>query len=81
MITLFGELEDLDDETNLNLLADIMRKVLFLNHGGIIDFILQDEIFVGVAGIMEYDKALKEKTEYRKFIKDQAKLRQVVRNP
>ena len=81
MVTLFGELEDLDDVANLNLLADIMRKVLFLNHGGIIDYILQDEMFVSVAGIMEYDKALKEKTEYRAFIKHQARLRQVVRNP
>ena len=40
---------------------------------------LQESVYVIVAGIMEYDKALKEKTEYRKFIKDQARLRQVVR--
>ena len=52
-----------------------------MNYGDIIDFVLTDNMFSSVAGIMEYDKALKEKTEYRKFIKDQAKLRQVVLNP
>jgi protein phosphatase 4 regulatory subunit 3 len=68
LITVYSDLEDLEDIEGLVKIAEICRAVLFLNDAGILEYVLTDNVFVHVAGALEYDPALKSRGEYREFL-------------
>lgn len=53
LLELFSDLEDLEDDTHLPLLAKIMRNILFLNDTKLMRLVLQDDVFLRVAGCLE----------------------------
>jgi protein phosphatase 4 regulatory subunit 3 len=68
LITVYSDLEDLDDVDGLTKIAEICRAVLLLNDPGILEYVLTDNVFVHIAGALEYDPALKSRGEYREFL-------------
>ena len=52
----------------LTKIAEICRAVLLLNDPGILEYVLTDNVFVHIAGALEYDPALKSRGEYREFL-------------
>jgi hypothetical protein len=68
LITLYADLEDLEDLEGLVKIAEICRAVLFLNDSAILVHVLADSMFVHIAGMLEYDPALKTRAEYRVFL-------------
>ena len=68
LIMIYGDMEDLDDMEGLTKIAEICRAVLFLNDPGILEYVLTDNVFVHIAGALEYDPALKSRGEYREFL-------------
>ena len=60
LVTVFSDLEDLDDADGLIKAAEICRAVLLLNDSGILErTVMCEDDFVNIAGVMEYDPALK----------------------
>ena len=68
LMTVYGDMEDLEDIDGLVRIAEICRAVLFLNDPGILEYVLTDNMFVHIAGALEYDPALRSKGEYRVFL-------------
>ena len=67
-MTVYGDMEDLEDIDGLVRIAEICRAVLFLNDPGILEYVLTDNMFVHIAGALEYDPALRSRGEYRVFL-------------
>lgn len=68
LITIYSDMEDLEDKEGLIRIAEICRAILFLNDPGILEYVLTDNVFVHIAGALEYDPALKSRGEYREFL-------------
>lgn len=68
LITIYSDMEDLENLEGLVRIAEICRAVLFLNDPGILEYVLTDNVFVHIAGALEYDPALKSRGEYRVFL-------------
>jgi hypothetical protein len=62
----------------LRLLADVLRQIVLLNDPTLIEYLLSDEVFRDVAGVFEYDRALRCQGNYRQFLFHQARLVEVV---
>eukprot|EP00956_Cyclotella_meneghiniana_P007945 scaffold10562_cov90-Cyclotella_meneghiniana.AAC.2 len=75
-----SEPEDQLDLERLNWLAVCIKLVLLLNDPEIIEYVTTDEeTFYSVCGVLEYTPGLCEKANYRKFIREKAKFRTVVK--
>ena len=74
LLKIFADLEDLEDLEGLHVVADIMRSILLFNDSALLDFILEEGIFVQVLGVMEYDQNLREQANYREFITSKCRL-------
>ncbi|GAA6025606.1 hypothetical protein JCM11491_001426 [Sporobolomyces phaffii] len=55
LIEVHHEAEDLESLGDLHALCRVMQTVLLLNDNSIFEFVLQDDVILGVAGILEYD--------------------------
>ena len=42
--------------------------MLFMNDASILEFVLQEDIFIKIAGALEYDAALKVHGDYRDYL-------------
>ncbi|KAL3793983.1 hypothetical protein HJC23_009466 [Cyclotella cryptica] len=72
--------EDQLDRGGLATLAVCIKSILLLNDPEIIEYVTTDEeTFESVCGVLEYNPELREKANYRVFIREQAKFRTVVK--
>lgn len=72
--------EDQLDRGGLAALAVCIKSILLLNDPEIIEYVTTDEeTFESMCGVLEYNPELREKANYRVFIREQAKFRTVVR--
>ncbi|KAF9503013.1 hypothetical protein BS47DRAFT_1490525 [Hydnum rufescens UP504] len=57
----------------------LLNEMVSMNNHGIIDYILHEDVFLGIVGILEYDpKFPTHKASYRDFIKNSSKFMQVI---
>ncbi|WVR03282.1 hypothetical protein IAU60_000273 [Kwoniella sp. DSM 27419] len=79
LINVLEQAEDLESIEDLHALCSLMQTILLFNDNGIFEYILQDDVFMGVIGMMEYDPEFPGlKAAYRQFFQDTARFRQVV---
>ncbi|KAF9502987.1 hypothetical protein BS47DRAFT_1490530 [Hydnum rufescens UP504] len=79
LIDVMEQAEDLESLTDLHALYSIMHTILSMNDHGIIDYILHEDVFLGVVGILEYDPEFPtHKASYRDFVKNSSKFTQVI---
>jgi len=65
LLQVFDELEDLENNLQLVLLAKLMKVLLMLNEPKLFEVVLSDEFFLDIAGVFEYDPNLKKKGQLR----------------
>ncbi|KAH8824742.1 component of IIS longevity pathway SMK-1-domain-containing protein [Flagelloscypha sp. PMI_526] len=69
IISVFTIAEDLEDLDNLHMICGLMQTILMLNDHNIYDHILEDELFLDVLGMLEYDPEFPHhKGNYREFL-------------
>ncbi|OCF33154.1 hypothetical protein I316_05199 [Kwoniella heveanensis BCC8398] len=79
LITVLEQAEDLESLEDLHALCSLMQTILLFNDNGIFEYILQDDVFLGVIGMLEYDPEFPGlKASYRQFFQETARFRQVV---
>ncbi|GMK58191.1 hypothetical protein CspeluHIS016_0502230 [Cutaneotrichosporon spelunceum] len=80
LIVVLHQAEDLESVDDLHALCSLMQTILMFNDNGIFEYILQDDIFDGVLGMLEYDPEFPTlKASYRAFFRQYSKYREVVR--
>lgn len=71
--------EDMESIHDLHRLCSIVKALILLNDAAIFESILKDDVFMGIAGILEYDPDYPfHKAEHRKYLGDGSKFKEVV---
>ncbi|KAK0547392.1 Platinum sensitivity protein [Tilletia horrida] len=79
LLPVFNDAEELEVLDSLHLLCTIIQSILMLNDNAIFEHILQDDVFLGVVGMLEYDPEYpKSKASYREYLSDPSRYRKVV---
>ncbi|KAI0035668.1 component of IIS longevity pathway SMK-1-domain-containing protein [Vararia minispora EC-137] len=79
MIDVLHQAEDLESLENLHPLCVLMQTILMMNDHGMYEHILEDDIFMGVIGMLEYDPEFpNHKANYRQFMLESAHFRQPI---
>ncbi|EKM79939.1 hypothetical protein AGABI1DRAFT_72653 [Agaricus bisporus var. burnettii JB137-S8] len=79
LIDVLRAAEDLESLENLHALCSLMQTILMLNDHTLYEHILEDDIFYGVVGMLEYDPDFPtHKANYRDFLKQAARFRQPI---
>ncbi|KAJ9098807.1 hypothetical protein QFC19_006284 [Naganishia cerealis] len=79
MIQVFNMAEDMESLEDLHSLCTMMSTILSLNDNGLYEYLLQDDVFLGMAGIMEYDPEYPTyKATYREFLSEGSRFKEVV---
>lgn len=79
LIPLLGDCEDLDSTEDLYRLSAIMKAIIYLNDNIIYHHILQDDIILGVVGMLERDRDFPNaKASYREYLSDRTRFKHVV---
>ncbi|KIY42881.1 DUF625-domain-containing protein [Fistulina hepatica ATCC 64428] len=79
LIDVMHTAEDLEQLDDLHAICSLMQTILVLADPNLYEHILQDDIFLGVMGILEYDADfLTFKANYREFLADTAQFHQPV---
>ncbi|RDX55399.1 DUF625-domain-containing protein [Lentinus brumalis] len=79
LIDVFHQAEDLESLVDLHALFGCMQTILLLNEHSLYEHILDDEIFQGVVGILEYDPEFPNyKANYRDFLRETAHFHQPI---
>ncbi|OXH35304.1 nuclear protein [Cryptococcus neoformans] len=82
LINVLEQAEDLESLDDLHALCSLMQTILLFNDNGIFEYILQDDVFLGVIGMLEYDPEFPElKATYRQYFRENARFREVVPIP
>ncbi|KAF8559134.1 DUF625-domain-containing protein [Imleria badia] len=69
LIDVLNMAEDLESLDNLHALCSLVQTILMMNDHGIYEHILEDDIFFGVVGMLEYDPEFPtHKANYREFL-------------
>ncbi|KAG6868759.1 hypothetical protein C0993_011028 [Termitomyces sp. T159_Od127] len=69
LIEVFNTAEDLESLENLHALCSMMQTILMLNDHTMYEHILEDDLFFGVVGMLEYDPDFpNHKANYREFL-------------
>ncbi|KAF2100748.1 DUF625-domain-containing protein, partial [Rhizodiscina lignyota] len=72
--------ENSEDLQNLHRLCTIMKTLILLNDTAIIEFIVNDDIILGVVGALEYDPDFpSHKANHRQYLSDESHFKEVVR--
>jgi len=80
LIPLVEVAEDLEDLPDLHRLCTIMKTLILFNESQIIEYVVRDDIIIGVVGALEYDPDFPtHKANHRQYLADATKLREVVR--
>ncbi|KAK0520198.1 Platinum sensitivity protein [Tilletia horrida] len=79
LLPVFQDAEELEVLDSLHLLCTIIQSILMLNDNAIFEHILQDDVFLGVVGMLEYDPEYpRSKASYRDYLSDPSRYRKVV---
>ncbi|KAH7100629.1 DUF625-domain-containing protein [Auriculariales sp. MPI-PUGE-AT-0066] len=79
MVDILHQAEDLESLDDLHSLCSCMQSILLLNDHMIYEYILADELFEGVCGMLEYDPEFpSHKAAYREFLQGTSKFKPVV---
>ncbi|KAF5322390.1 hypothetical protein D9619_000547 [Psilocybe cf. subviscida] len=79
LIKVMHTAEDLESLENLHALCSLMQTILMLNDHSIYEHILEDDIFFGVVGMLEYDPDFPgHKANYREFLNNTAEFHQPI---
>ncbi|GHJ88221.1 hypothetical protein NliqN6_4623 [Naganishia liquefaciens] len=79
MIRVFEVAEDMESLDDLHSLCTMMSTILSLNDNGLYEYLLQEDVFLGMAGIMEYDPEYPTyKASYREFLSGGSRFKEVV---
>ncbi|KAG8965922.1 Platinum sensitivity protein [Tulasnella sp. 419] len=79
LVDVMAQAEDLESLVDLHALCNLMQTILMMNDHGIYDYILQDEIYMGVIGMLEYDPDFPTyKASFRDFLTTSTKYKEVV---
>lgn len=79
LVPFFHSVEELEALPALHMLCTIMQTILLLNDSFLFEYILQDDVFLGVVGMLEYDPEFPRlKANYRDHLTHRARFKQVV---
>ncbi|KAF8345573.1 component of IIS longevity pathway SMK-1-domain-containing protein [Amanita rubescens] len=79
LIEVMNTAEDLESLDNLHALCSLMQTILMLNDLGLYEHILDDDIFFGVVGMLEYDPEFpNHKANYREFLHNTSQFHQPI---
>jgi len=78
VITTFKQLEEAHDTEQLHLLFNVVVGMITMNETNLLDQLLNDDHYISIFGVLEYDPALKHKPNYRDFMQHTATFKQVV---
>ena len=70
---------ELTDPSIMPIISDIWKSIFYLNDINVVEVLIKDDIFINIAGSLEYDKALASKGNYRNFLTSWCKHRQVAK--
>ncbi|KAI9719629.1 MAG: hypothetical protein M1812_003400 [Candelaria pacifica] len=80
LIPLVSMAEDLESVSDLHRLCIIMKTLILLNDTAIIEYVVTDDIVLGVVGALEYDPDFpSHKANHRQYLSDESKYKEVVR--
>ncbi|KZT29424.1 DUF625-domain-containing protein [Neolentinus lepideus HHB14362 ss-1] len=79
LVDVFNQAEDLESLENLHALCSLMQTILLLNDHSMYEHILDDDVFFGVVGMLEYDPEFPTyKANYREFLGRTARFHQPI---
>lgn len=79
LIDVMSMAEDLESLDNLHALCSLMQTILLMNDHSIYEHILEDDIFFGVVGMLEYDPEFPtHKANYRDFLHNSTRFHQPI---
>ncbi|EON68325.1 hypothetical protein W97_07583 [Coniosporium apollinis CBS 100218] len=71
--------EDLESLSDLHRLCNIMKMLILLNDTSIIEYVVTDEVILGVVGALEYDPDFpSHKANHRQYLSDDSRFKEVV---
>ncbi|KAF1357226.1 DUF625-domain-containing protein [Lizonia empirigonia] len=80
LIPLVDMAEDLESVSDLHRLCSIMKMLILLNDTSIIEYVVHDDIILGVVGALEYDPDFPlHKANHRQYLSDESKFKEVVK--
>jgi protein phosphatase-4 regulatory subunit 3 len=80
LIPLVEEAEDLESTPDLHRLCSIMKMLILLNDNSIVEYVVTDEVILGVVGALEYDPDFPlHKANHRQYLSDESKFKEVVK--
>ncbi|KAH7110586.1 component of IIS longevity pathway SMK-1-domain-containing protein [Dendryphion nanum] len=80
LIPLVEMAEDLESVQDLHRLCSIMKMLILLNDNSIIEYVVTDEVVLGVVGALEYDPDFPlHKANHRQYLSDGSKFKEVVK--
>ncbi|KAL0950186.1 hypothetical protein HGRIS_010179 [Hohenbuehelia grisea] len=82
MVDVMHQAEDLENIENLHALCTLMQTILLLNDHSMYEHILDDSLFFGVVGMLEYDPEFPHhKANYREFLSTTTQFHQPIAIP
>ncbi|TFY82924.1 hypothetical protein EWM64_g1093 [Hericium alpestre] len=79
MIDVMHQAEDLENLENLHALCGLMQTILMMNDHSMYEHILDDDLFFGVVGMLEYDPEFPaHKANYREFLRENTHFHQPI---
>ncbi|KAF2677912.1 DUF625-domain-containing protein [Lentithecium fluviatile CBS 122367] len=79
LIPLVEDAEDLESASDLHRLCSIMKMLILLNDTSIIEYVVTDEVVLGVVGALEYDPDFPlHKANHRQYLSDESRFKEVV---
>ncbi|KDQ64157.1 hypothetical protein JAAARDRAFT_187524 [Jaapia argillacea MUCL 33604] len=79
LVDVLTQAEDLESIDNLHALCSLMQTILMLNDHTMYEHILDDNLFFGVVGMLEYDPEFPTfKANYRDFLKQTSRFHQPI---
>ncbi|KAF2106930.1 component of IIS longevity pathway SMK-1-domain-containing protein [Lophiotrema nucula] len=80
LIPLVEMAEDLESASDLHRLCSIMKMLILLNDTSIIEYVVRDDVVLGVVGALEYDPDFPlHKANHRQYLSDESKFKEVVK--
>ncbi|XP_021044314.1 protein PPP4R3C [Mus pahari] len=74
----FHTCEKLKNMEGLHYLHNIVKGILFLNNTRLFNILFSDEFFLDIVGCLEYDPALDRPKQYREFLTQSSKFKEVM---
>ncbi|EDL20553.1 mCG64727, isoform CRA_a [Mus musculus] len=78
LLQLFHTCEKLKNMEGLYYLHNIIKGILFLNNTRLFNIMFSDEFFMDIVGCLEYDPALDQPKQYREFLTQNSKFKEVI---